>query len=217
MYQNGVMLRDRVYFAPRDGVAAAEVRTRSGATVSLAQLHERPEREPARRLQGQARDRRRPGPAAAGLLLPPGDGHGERTPVRPWWTACGDLGSESYIDTSRGVTGIWPMGSQILVFHNGSIEKIRGGIPPGTNIDSDMYLDPFTEQMGCSDPSSIVGWQENVIWAASRGIYLSDGSTIRSLTEQGGIADFWRTLYRASGAGRRSSARSSSTCSSSAS
>jgi hypothetical protein len=58
-----------------------------------------------------------------------------------------------------------------------------------------MYLDPFNEQVGCADPASVVGWQENVVWAAPRGVYLSDGSTMRSLTEQGGIAELWRTLY----------------------
>jgi hypothetical protein len=34
-----------------------------------------------------------------------------------------------------------------------------------------------------------------VVWAAPRGVYMSDGSTMRSLTEQGGIADLWRTIY----------------------
>ena len=88
------------------------------------------------------------------------------------------------------------MSAQILVFHDGSVEKIRGSIPAGTDRDNDdIGIDPFTEQIGCNDPASIVGWQENVIWAAPRGIYLSDGATIRSLTSQGGIGDLWRSLY----------------------
>src|SRR5262252_3528834 len=87
------------------------------------------------------------------------------------------------------------MGNQIMVFHNGGIERIRGGIPPGTLVDSDMTMDTFTDQVGTSDPTSVVGWQENVIWAAPRGVYLSDGATMRSLTQQGGIAELWRSVY----------------------
>jgi hypothetical protein len=87
------------------------------------------------------------------------------------------------------------MSAQILVFHDGSIERIRGSIPPATAIDSDMYVDTFSSQVGCSEPASVVPWQENICFANPLGVFLTDGSTIRSLTDQGGISDLWRQAY----------------------
>jgi hypothetical protein len=64
-----------------------------------------------------------------------------------------------------------------------------------------MFIDMFSDQQGCEDPASIVQWQENVIFANSRGVHLTDGATIRSLTDQGSVGDFWRTLYERKRAG----------------
>ena len=185
--QNGVILTDRVYFADATGAQRPKYVTRSGATVTPAQLAN--------------------GPFASVLavhksrLISAGDpAQPQRVSFGPLETAAGGgnlaaWDSLSYYDTDDTVTALWPMGGQILVFHNGSIEKLRGSIPAAANVDGDIYRDPFTDQVGCNDPASVIGWQENVIWAAPRGVYLSDGSTMRSLTEQGGIADLWRTLY----------------------
>jgi hypothetical protein len=41
----------------------------------------------------------------------------------------------------------------------------------------------------------VVPWQENVCFANPLGVFLTDGSTIRSLTDQGGISDLWRQAY----------------------
>jgi len=185
--QNGVMLRDRVYFASGAGNETPKVVTRSGDTFPVASLAGT--NAPHASLLGVFKDRL----LAAGSVSQP-----QRLYFSELETEGGPPGAWDalgYIDTSLGISAIWPMGAQILIFHDGSIEKIKGTIPPSTDIDTDMYLDPFTDQVGCQDPASVVGWQENVIWAAPRGVYLSDGSTIRSLTEQGGIADLWRTLY----------------------
>jgi hypothetical protein len=182
---NGVMLSDRVFFADGTGAQRPKYVTRSGATLSLGQLTSGP---PATVLG-----------AHKGRLVSAGD------PAKPYRVSFSPLETKggppgtwdavSFFDTDEAITMLWPMGGQILVFHNGSIEKLRGAIPAEATVDSDFYLDPFTQQVGCNDPASVVGWQENVIWAAPRGIYLSDGSTMRSLTEQGGISDLWRQLY----------------------
>ena len=108
----------------------------------------------------------------------------------------------SYMDSPRTVTGLAPMTSLILVFHPKSIWKIRGGIP-GARSRDDMTTDMFSDQMGCEDPGSICNWQENVIFANSRGVHLTDGATIRSLTDQGAIGDFWRTIFSRKRAGTR--------------
>jgi hypothetical protein len=188
--QNGQMLHDRVYFADGSGASKPKYVTRSGATHAIAQI------SGANAPNGSllcvfkdylcvAGDPANPqrlyfSPLESATTGPPTTG--------PW-----DV--KALWGTSLAITAIWPMGSQILIFHDGSIEKLRGGIPPASLVDTDMSLDPFTSQVGCADPSSVVGWQENVIWAAPRGVYLSDGATMRSLTSQGGIAELWRSLY----------------------
>ena len=97
---------------------------------------------------------------------------------------------------SLAITAIWPMGvADPLLFHNGSIEKLRGGDPRGTGSTATLQSTRSPTRSAVPTRPPIVGWQENVIWAAPRGVYLSDGSTMRSLTEQGGVSELWRTLY----------------------
>jgi len=85
----------------------------------------------------------------------------------------------------------------ILVFHAGSVERIRGAIPPGTDIASDMFLESLFDRAGCTDARSIAYWNDNCIFADERGIHLTDGSIVRNLITQAGLLSFWRTLYRA--------------------
>ena len=122
----------------------------------------------------------------------------------------------SYVDTARAVTAFAPMWAQILVFHTTAIEKIRGTIPPGTNLDPDMFSTRSPTRSAATTRARSCDWQENVIFANSRGVHLTDGATMRSLTEQGGIGDFWRTIYERKRAGTQVVAACSSTSCSSA-
>lgn len=186
--QNGVMLNDRAYFFDGGAIQKPKYLTRTGATLSAPTAL--PASAPVASLGCAYKDR---------LVLSGNPAAPSRVYFSELDTDGGPPGTwdaTAYTDSTRAVTALWPMSSQILVFHDGSIEKLRGSIPPGVDRDNaDMGWDPFSEQMGCNDPASVVGWQENVLWAAPRGVYLSDGSTIRSLTDQGGIGDLWRTLY----------------------
>ena len=186
-WHNGVMLRDRVYFADATGIQAPKYVTYNGTTISISSLAGA--NTPKAKVLAVYKDR----------LLAGGD---PANPARLYFSPLEINGGPpsgwdnlSYVDTSRDITAIMPMPSTILVFHDGFTEKIRGAIPPGTNIDTDMGLDTFTAQLGCVDPASIVPWQENVIFANMHGIHITDGSTTRSLTDQGGIGDVWRELY----------------------
>jgi hypothetical protein len=102
----------------------------------------------------------------------------------------------AYIDSSLRVTGIGSLRSMILVFHAGSVERIRGSIPPGTDIASDMFLEPLFDRAGCTDARSIAYWNDNCIFADERGIHLTDGSIVRNMISQAGLLFFWRQLYR---------------------
>jgi hypothetical protein len=116
-------------------------------------------------------------------------------PLGPWDT-------EAWIGTNNEVTGLAGMAGQILVFHPAMIERIRGTVPPGRDLDTDMFVETLTDQVGCIHPHTIVPWRENVIFADERGVFMTDGSTVRNLTELGGMGDFWRQAYGSRIAGR---------------
>jgi hypothetical protein len=102
----------------------------------------------------------------------------------------------SFLNTSLAITGVTAMRSMLLVFHAGSVERIRGSIPPGTDINSDMFLESLFDRAGCTDARSIAHWNDNCIFADERGIHLTDGSIVRNLISQAGLLYYWRTLYR---------------------
>jgi len=186
--QNGVMLRDRVYFADATGIQAPKYVTYNGTSLAISQLAGA--NVPKATVLAVYKDRLLAGgdPAnPSALYFSPLEGSIAH-PQGP----LGDWDVKSMITTSRAITGIMPMAAAVLIFHDGMIEKIRGAKPPETNTDTDMALDTFTAQLGCIDTASIVPWEENVIFANMKGVHLTDGSTIRSLTDQGGIGDAWR-------------------------
>lgn len=193
---NGALLRDRVYFADGAGLAKPKRVNWNGTAWTIEQLAGA--NCPNAKILDVYKDRLVATADPANpqrVQFSPLEIDGTGTPPVAPFGPMKDWDPLSYIDTSRAVTAIAPMGAQILAFHSKSIEKVRGSIPPGQNLDSDMFLDMFSDQMGCEDPASVCNWQENVIFANARGVHLTDGATIRSLSDQGSIGDFWRTLY----------------------
>jgi hypothetical protein len=186
------MLRDRVYFADGAGLAVPKRVVWTGASPAIEDIHSG---APKAKLVEVYKDR---------LILTGDPANPQRVTFSKLEIDGGPTAAFdalSYVDTSRSVTAFAPMGAQILAFHAKSIEKIRGSIPPGANLDTDMFLDMFTDQQGFQDPASVCQWQENVIFANPRGVHLTDGATIRSLSDQGSIGDLWRTLYERKRAG----------------
>lgn len=197
--QNGVMLGNHLYFADAAGVNQIKFVFWNGSTTSISSLPSGAASPPGARLCAYK------GRLVTGRVADLTKGHtvyfsplqdtenpvgsGRRGPLADW-------DPKSYIDSGQVVTALAAMTGQILVFHHSSIERIRGGIPPGTDLDSDMSMDVFSEQIGTDDPGSVVSWQENVCFAGPHGVFLTDGATIRSLTDQGGIGNLWRELYK---------------------
>jgi hypothetical protein len=184
MVQNGVKLNDRVYFMDGTGAMVPTVVTYSAAGTAL------PASAPKAKV----------GIPYKGRLVLAGD---PANPSRVSFSPLEDDGgppaawdAEAWIGTNNEVTGLAAMAGQILVFHPAAVERIRGSIPPGTNIEvDDMFTETLTEQVGCTLPHTIVPWRENIIFADERGVFLTDGSTVRNLAELGGIGDFWRLAY----------------------
>jgi len=197
---NGVLLRDRVYFGDATGASVPKYVMWNGTAYTVGPIHSS---GPKATVLGVYKERLIASgvPASVGdpsiVYFSPLETQGTAPNVGPLsqWDV------KSVIGMNRAVTMIFPMSAQILVFHDGSIERIKGSIPPASNLNTDMYVDTFSEQIGCSDPASVTPWQENVCFANPHGVYLTDGSTIRSLTDQGGIGDLWRQLYTIKRAG----------------
>jgi hypothetical protein len=58
-----------------------------------------------------------------------------------------------------------------------------------------MFLDTLSEHVGSPFPASVCHWQENVIFADPNGVQITDGASIRCLTDQGGLHSLWYDLY----------------------
>jgi len=102
----------------------------------------------------------------------------------------------SFIRTSKEVTGLAALRSVLIVFHKGSVERIRGSIPPySPEGKGDMFVESLFDRAGCPDAKSIAYWNDNVIFADEHGVHMTDGATVRNLVSQGGILTYWRPLY----------------------
>ena len=113
---------------------------------------------------------------------------------RIWFSAAGDPTtwdtSFGWWDTTGDITALATTLNAILIFHGGTTERLRGTTPPPG---SDMVLEPFFND-GCIDPFSIAYWQQRVIFASSRGIYLTDGASVVDLTAAAGMKSYWTSL-----------------------
>lgn len=90
-------------------------------------------------------------------------------------------------DTSDTLTGIASVRNAILCFHGDTTERIRGSIPPpGGDFTMDTFL-----HVGCLDAQSIVKWNDQVIFAGSSGVYMTDGASNVDLTRSGGMVNYW--------------------------
>jgi len=186
MVQNGVKLNDRVYFFDGAGLTVPKVVTYDGTTLTVANAH-------------ASAPKAKVGIAYKSRLVVAGD---PAAPQKVFFSQLEEDGgplaawdSVSWIGTTNEVTGMAAMSGQILVYHPAAIERIRGSVPPALDVDTDMFVEPLTEQVGCTLPQTIAPWRENIVFADERGIFLTDGSTVRNLAELGGIGDFWRVIY----------------------
>lgn len=112
-------------------------------------------------------------------------------------SAVGSYDNLSFIDTDLPVTGLAALRAVLLVFHPGSVGRVRGATPPSSpDDDGDMNPEPLFDRAGCSEPRTIAYWNDNVIFADEHGVHITDGAVIRNLASQGSILYFWRLLYQ---------------------
>lgn len=112
-------------------------------------------------------------------------------PRRLWFSSPGDPQAwdttNGWLNVSRPITGIAAMTNQLLVWNIGSMERIRGSTPPPSK---EMQLEPMFEQ-GLSDARSIVKMGDQVVWANTQGVWLTDGAGVTDITKAYGAKRFW--------------------------
>lgn len=115
-------------------------------------------------------------------------------PNRLWFSAAGDPTSWDtnfgWWDTTGTVVAVGTLLNAILIFHQDSVERLRGTTPPPG---SDMTLEPFLGY-GCLDPFSVVSWRNRLVFASSGGIYMTDGATDVDLTANAQMKTYWQSL-----------------------
>ena len=98
--------------------------------------------------------------------------------------------TNSWIDAEGLITGYASLANVLLVFRTNATERIIGAIPPPN---SDMDRAKMWD-IGAPNPRAIVVADGSCIFANSRGVYMTNGSTPISLTAQGGIDSYWQDL-----------------------
>ncbi len=100
----------------------------------------------------------------------------------------------SWIDTNDEIIGMCSLPNVLLIMSTRATYRIRGSTPPTTSgTDEDMILDKL-DDVGCIDPRSISPWHGKAIWADTLSVWVSDGFTVSSLTDNGNMGTYWRTL-----------------------
>jgi hypothetical protein len=99
--------------------------------------------------------------------------------------------TNSWIDCDNQISGLAALNNALLIFSAGAMERIIGSTPPPN---SDMDRAPVSN-VGCTDSRSIVSVSPYVYFANPQGVFLTNGSTPVSLTAEGGISTYWRSLF----------------------
>lgn len=100
--------------------------------------------------------------------------------------------ANSWIDVDAStISGLAALNNVLLVFSPNGIERIIGSTPPPN---TDMDRAPLSA-IGCTDARSITVREGVVYFANPQGIYMTNGASPVSLTDEGGISSYWAGLF----------------------
>lgn len=119
---------------------------------------------------------------------------------RIWFSAAGDPTTydltNSWLDVPGAVKGLESIRGALFIWTDHEMWRITGTTPPQANVVGDLVLKHFAD-LGLVDERSISIWGGWMIWANAEGVWMTDGASApRSLTVQGGINTFWRTIMK---------------------
>lgn len=132
-------------------------------------------------------------------LLANGTQGGTLFQVRLWFGPVGNAAgtwdtTNSWLDTKLPIRGLAAIRTGILIFHDHTSDLLTGTTPPSATTIGDLTLRSPVFDSGLLDARSIAKYNDTVIWADERGIYQTDGNTLKSLTADGGMSTYWRNL-----------------------
>jgi hypothetical protein len=99
--------------------------------------------------------------------------------------------TNTFWDFSYPIVGLAPLRNAIMVFHDDYTSRLRGSTPPPGG---DLIADDPLFNVGLADARSIGTWNEQVVWAATDGLYISDGIVPNDLTRLCGMKRYWQEL-----------------------
>lgn len=121
-------------------------------------------------------------------------------PQRLWFGPIGDAAASwdttnAWEDTKFPIVGVAVIRTGIMVFHSSSSAFYTGTTAPSATSIGDLTLRDPVFDVGCIDARSITKYNDTVLWADGKGVYQSDGNTLKSLTATAGMQSYWRSLF----------------------
>jgi len=97
---------------------------------------------------------------------------------------------QAFFDMPEEVLRVVPLRNMILVFGYRQTWMLTGTTPPpgGDWTKYDLYA------LGTMDGRSVAQYRDFVIFANNSGVFMTDGSTLTDLTDQGGMSQRWQQL-----------------------
>ncbi len=102
--------------------------------------------------------------------------------------------TNTFWDFSYPIVGIGALRNAVMVFHADYASRLTGSTPPPGG---DLQADDPLFAVGCADARSIATWGERLVWAATDGIYVTDGIVPNDLTAMCGMKGYWQDLMSA--------------------
>jgi len=102
--------------------------------------------------------------------------------------------TDGYIDADYSVTGLASLSSGLIIFSEGHTEIITGTTPPPA---TDMSRRTMAA-IGLKDARSIAKYDNNVIFANTHGVYVTNGTAFDSITKKQdgtGISKRWQAQF----------------------
>lgn len=96
-------------------------------------------------------------------------------------------------DAPEEVHHVVAKGTAQYIFGPTGVHLLVGDTPPpGGNLTAK----PFFFREGTIDGRSVQAYGDTIVWANQSGVFSTDGTSLRDLTEEGGISRYWRSLAR---------------------
>lgn len=120
-------------------------------------------------------------------------------PRRQWFSEEGSPSGTwdttySIIDYARAIKGQAALRNAILVFHDDTVSRVRGSLPPASTDTGDFVRDDPAFHVGILDARSICVFEEEAFWASTKGVFRSDGVALDDLTRRGGMMQYWQDM-----------------------